>query len=240
MSRRHQPAQFDDADAELTAVLAELEEAENYKSWLLELITPHVHGNVLEVGAGRGTYVRELRALGTALTAVEPSEQASEHLRERAAGLDDVTLVVGMLDQVERQDYDSAVMLNVLEHIEDDVEILQQIHQRLVPGGVVCIWVPAFPALLGKFDRRVGHYRRYRRNELNDRARQAGFTVVDCRYANLPGFFAWLLVVRLLGSSPTSGGLSKIYDRFIVPATRAVERRIRPPFGQSLLLVARK
>lgn len=229
-----------ESDAELTEVLAHLEGAQNYKRWLLELIGPYLHGRVLEVGAGRGTYSAELRAAGTGLTAVEPSRQGAEHLRDRVRGLTDTVVLEGTLFDLDERGFDAAVMLNVLEHIDGDVEVLHQIHDRLAPGGVLCIWVPAFPVLMGPFDRRVGHHRRYRRNDLVQRARQAGFDVVDARYANLPGFFAWFLVVRVLRSSPTSGGMSDLYDRFVVPVMRRVERHVRPPFGQSLLVVGRK
>jgi SAM-dependent methyltransferase len=230
----------DQTDAQISEVLAELEGAQNYKRWLLELVGPHVRGNVLEVGAGRGTYSCELRALGTRLTAVEPSEQGSLDLRQRVGDLADTTVVVGTLADVDDHSFDTAIMFNVLEHIDGDIEVLQQIHDRLTPGGSLCIWVPAFPLLFGRFDRRIGHHRRYRKNDLVARTGQAGFEIVDARYANMPGFFAWLLVVRVLGWSPTTGGMSGIYDRFVVPIARAVERRVRPPFGQSLLVVARK
>jgi SAM-dependent methyltransferase len=240
MIRRHSAIQIGGTDAELTAVLAHLEGAQNYKRWLLDLIGPHLRGRILEVGAGRGTYSRELRALGAELTAIEPSAQGAEHLRDRVADLPDTIVVEGTLDDVQTTGFNGAVMLNVLEHIDGDVEVLQQIHDRLAPGGALCIWVPAFPVLYGRFDERVGHHRRYRRNDLVHRAQAAGFQIVDARYANMPGFFAWFLIVRLLGWSPTSGGLSDVYDRCIVPVTRAVERHVRAPFGQSLLVVARK
>jgi SAM-dependent methyltransferase len=227
-------------DAEIADVLAELEGAENYKRWLLAMVGPHVSGSVLEVGAGRGTYSCELRDLGTHLTAVEPSEQGSRDLHQRVGDLSNTTVVVGTLADVGDHAFDTAVMFNVLEHIDGDVEVLHQIHERLLPGGRLCIWVPAFPLLYGTFDRRIGHHRRYRRSGLVEMTRQAGFDIVDARYANMPGFFAWLLVVRVLGWSPTRGGLSDVYDRFIVPVARAVERRVKPPFGQSLLVVARK
>jgi SAM-dependent methyltransferase len=202
------------------------------------------------VGAGRGTYSRELRALGTALTAVEPSRQGAVQLRDRVDVLTETVVVEGTVADVPVADadavdqagdgFDTAIMLNVLEHIDDDAGVLRQIIDRLTPGGQLCIWVPAFPILYGPFDRRIGHHRRYRKRQLVQRVDDAGFEIVEARYANLPGFFAWLLVVRVLGWSPTTGGLSGVYDRFVVPVTRAVERRIRPPFGQSLLVVARK
>lgn len=235
-----EPTHGESVDAEIEAILAGLEGATHYRDWLLELAEPYLGGRVLEIGAGRGTYSPYLRELGDSLVAVEPASRGADEVRRRVAGLVGVEVVEGVLGDVDPQrQFDSAVMLNVLEHIEDDLGVLSDIRSRLVPGGTLVVWVPAFPALLGEFDRRIGHIRRYRRTGLIARARTAGFEVVDCRHANLPGFLAWWLIVRVLRLTPTSGGLASLYDRWVVGAVRAVERRARPPFGQSLLLVAR-
>lgn len=229
-----------DVDAEIEAILSGLEGATHYRDWLLELAGPHLGGRILEVGSGRGTYSPFLRALGTSLVAVEPAAGGAEETRRRLASVDSCEVVEGVLADVDgAQRFDSAVMLNVLEHIDDDRGTLVELRGRLDEGGTLVVWVPAFPALLGEFDRRIGHVRRYRRRGLEALAREAGFEVVDCRYANMPGLFAWWLVVRLLRLTPTAGGLAGLYDRWVVGAVRAVERRVRPPFGQSLLLVAR-
>ena len=227
-------------DAEIEAILSGLEDATQYRNWLLELAAPHVSGRILEVGAGRGTYSPFLRELGESLVAVEPAPRGAESVQRQVAGLEHVDVVQGVLDDVDpAHRFDSAVMFNVLEHIDDDRGVLAGIRSRLDSGGRLVVWVPAFPSLLGDFDRRIGHLRRYRRTSLVALAQEAGFEVVDCRYANLPGFFAWWLVVRALGLTPTFGGLAGVYDRWFVRVVRAVERRVRPPFGQSLLLVAR-
>ncbi len=102
------------------------------------------------------------------------------------------------------------------------------------------LWVPAFEALYGKFDQRIGHYRRYRRNELLALVHHVGFQQVTARYTNIPGFFAWWLVVRVLGRAPTAGRLASTYDRYFIPVIRRVERFVRPPIGQSLLVVAQR
>jgi SAM-dependent methyltransferase len=230
----------DDSESELDEVLAELEGATNYKAWVLEVLRPFTRGHVLEIGAGRGTYARELRGLGQSLTAVEPSARLIPPLRQQLADLSDVTVINGTLIDVADKNFDTAVMLNVLEHVDDDRSLLADISARLVPGGTVCIWVPAFPALFGEFDRLVGHCRRYRKRDLESLLVTGGFTIIESRYANLPGFFAWWLIVRLLGAKPTAGHLSTIYDRWFIPAIRAVEKRLKPPFGQSLFVVARR
>jgi SAM-dependent methyltransferase len=230
----------DDSESELDEVLAELEGATNYKAWVLGLLRPFTQGHVLEIGAGRGTYARELRDLGGSLTAVEPSARLIPPLKQQLAGLSDVTVINGTLTDVADENFDTAVLLNVLEHVEDDRSLLAGISARLAPGGTVCIWVPAFLSLFGEFDRLVGHCRRYRKRDLERLLVASGFNIIESHYANLPGFFAWWVIVRLLGAKPTAGHLSTIYDRWFIPAIRAVEKRIKPPFGQSLFVVARR
>lgn len=234
------PAAFDEADEGLLKVLEDLEPAKNYSAWILELIAPHISGRILEVGAGRGTYSTYFAEHGH-LTALEPSEGQSATLRERLKDYPNAAVITAQLDGTAAPgSYDTVVLLNVLEHIPDDRQALGDIHEALAPGGKVVLWVPAFEALYGKFDQRIGHYRRYRRNELLALVHHVGFQQVTARYTNMPGFFAWWAIVRLLGRAPTAGRLASIYDRFFVPVVRRVERVVRPPIGQSLLVVAQR
>ena len=92
--------------------------------------------------------------------------------------------------------------------------------EELLPGGRVCIFVPAFKALYSEFDARIGHFRRYRKAGLRAVVEQAGFRTVDVRYVNSLGFFAWFATARLLRLTPTAGPLTSAYDRFAVPALR--------------------
>jgi SAM-dependent methyltransferase len=234
------PATFDAADQGLLDVLQDLENSKNYSAWILELIGPHVNGRILEVGAGRGTYSTYFADHGH-LTALEPSKAHSTALRERLKDYPNVVVITAQLDGTAAPgSYDTVVLLNVLEHIPDDHRALGDIYESLAPGGKMVLWVPAFESLYGKFDQRIGHYRRYRRNELLALVHKVGFQKVTAKYTNMPGFVAWWLIVRVLGRAPTAGGLAAIHDRFFVPVIRRVERFVKPPIGQSLLVVAQR
>jgi SAM-dependent methyltransferase len=240
MRLQRTPAAFEDADEGLLDVLENLERATNYSAWILELIGPHISGRILEVGAGRGTYSTYFAEHGH-LTALEPSEAHSAVLRERLKSHPGAAVITAQLDGTAAPgSYDTVVLLNVLEHIQDDHQALGDIYESLAPGGKMVLWVPAFEALYGKFDHRIGHYRRYRRRELLALVHKVGFQTVTARYTNMPGFFAWWLVVRILRRSPTAPRLASINDRFVIPVTRRVERFLRPPVGQSLLVVAQR
>jgi hypothetical protein len=153
-----------------------------------------------------------------------------------------VTTVEGVVADVpvEGSAFGSSVMINVLEHIPDDQGVLREIAERLESGRCLVIWVPAFQLLYSPFDTKLGHVRRYRKHQLEGDVRGAGYEVVESRYVNMPGWFSWLLLVRILRREPTSPTTVRIFDRYIVPVVRWVEDRVRIPFGQSVFLVARK
>ena len=221
-------------------VLEELDQAKHYSAWILQMIAPHISGRILEVGAGRGTYSTYFADRGH-LTALEPSAVNSAVLRERLKEYPNASVITAELAGAAAPgSYDTVVLLNVLEHIPDDHQALGDIYEALAPGGKMVLWVPAFESLYGKFDQRIGHYRRYRRDQLLALVHKVGFQQVTAKYTNMPGYFAWWVVVRVLGRTPTSGGLASTYDRFFIPVISRVERFVRPPIGQSLLVVAQR
>src|SRR5204863_4544693 len=91
------------------------------------------------------------------------------------------------------------VCLNVLEHIEDDVEALRNMHKLLKSGGKLVLYVPANPRLYCEIDRGVGHFRRYLHDELVDKMRRAGFKIAHSRHHNILGALGWWINGKVLG-----------------------------------------
>jgi SAM-dependent methyltransferase len=73
---------------------------------------------------------------------------------------------------------DAAVLLNVLEHIEDDEAAVGQVARILKPGGVAVVEVPAGPRLYDAYDKYLRHYRRYELEQVSRLLERAGLTVV--------------------------------------------------------------
>jgi SAM-dependent methyltransferase len=214
-----------------------------YRAFQHELIRPHLGRSVLEVGAGLGEFAAELTGLQLqVVTDLDP--RAVEQLAARFADRPEVRarvldLTVARPEVALDVQVDSVLAINVLEHIEDDRGTLRALARLVHPGGTIVIWVPGYMQLYGDFDRAVGHVRRYTPRTLNASFVAAGLDPVDVRPVNLLGGMAWWATVRRAGVGSPNPRLVSVYDRLVVPATRMLERRFVPPFGQSVLGVAR-
>lgn len=220
---------------------AALNEARNYRRALIEEFTPYLRGRVAEVGAGIGQLTAELATVPTItqLTAVEPEQRFAERLRRDQPTR---TVIHGTAADLPVGDgWNAIVSVNVLEHIRDDVDELKRWRSILAPArGHLCLFVPARPELYAPIDKDFGHFRRYTKPGLRQALTEAGFEIVRCDYFNAVGYFAWWASFVLLKQREFKVGSVRLFDRVIFPAVHAWERNVlRPPFGQSLMAVAR-
>ena len=215
--------------------------AKNYFAWQGRLVTRELGRRVVEVGSGLGNFTRMLLDRD-AVIAVDVEPACVDRLRLRYPDQPNLQAFVCDVRNpafVELASYrpDSCVCLNVLEHIEDDAAALRHMAAVLAPGGTIVLLVPAFPSLYGPIDRQLGHYRRYRRGSIRKLAAAAGLRLRKAHYVNLVGFFGWWANAHLFRREAQSRRQIEIFDRWIVPLQSRLERRLAPPFGQSLLVV---
>lgn len=199
---------------------------------------------LLELGCGSGNVLAALGEFGEAVgMEVHPGLAAAA----RAAGLDvrpgalpgDLVVPPGWADVV--------LLLDVLEHLDDDAAALGAARRALAPGGLLVVTVPAYRWLWSAHDVALGHRRRYTARELRRLVERAGFGVERVSYFNTLLFPAVALArawKRLTGDtthdlhrpSPVwNRGLARLFalERHVVP-------RAPLPFGASLLLLARR
>jgi SAM-dependent methyltransferase len=213
-----------------------------YKAYQLELMSPWFGESLLEVGAGLGEFASQVRGLKRhVVTDVDAGAVAAMAARfaDRPEVEARVLDLAGNLEEQVGGPVTTVLAINVLEHIDDDADALRRMAELTSPGGHVVIWVPGYQQLYGEFDRAVGHVRRYTPTTLRDAFERAGLSALEVKPVNLLGGVAWWLTVRRGGVGRQKPGLVRLYDRFVVPTTRFVERRVTPPFGQSVLGVAR-
>jgi glycosyltransferase involved in cell wall biosynthesis len=229
-------------DDEAFAALWRVETLHRYTAFLWDLIRPWVGSRVLEVGAGTGAMTRYLASRERLVaTDGDPEYVAMLGRTFEANPKVEVRLVDPAAlaeDSLLPASFDTVVCANVLGHVADDVAALRAMGRMVAPGGHVVLVVPALHALYGTIDRAIGHHRRYARDEIAGKLRDAGLAVEHVRYFNLLGVPGWFLNSRVLRRRRVPGLQARLHDR-LVPLMRLEERWSRAPFGMSLLAVGR-
>lgn len=222
---------------------------------LLEVLERHLPARgssggrprILDVGGACALVTRELGRLGD-VTMVEPDEATADFAR-RELGLD---VRVGSLPDRMPVDgpFDVITLLDVIEHIDDDLAALRAVWSLLRPGGTLLITVPAMAWLWSDHDVSVHHRRRYVEADLRPLMAAAGFTVERMSYFTsllFPLIAAQRLALRARGikakaeyqvsvpPGPVNSALLGVMD-----LERRLLRRRDLPIGSSLLAVGRR
>ena len=212
---------------------------------LLEAYAPRT-GLLVEGGIGGGGNLRHFASLGYRVAGLEVMPEAVRHCR--ALGLDDVHEHDLEKPWPIDESASVVVLLDVLEHADHPVTVLENANAVLGPDGVVVLTVPAVPALYGPWDEVLGHRRRYSRSTLRSDASAAGFTPVFLSYWNS---FTFPAAVGIRAWERRSGRpRSSEFPRVSRPVNEmlkgmaAVERRLMDlgpiPVGLSLCAVLRR
>lgn len=222
--------------------------AVNYHKWILDEFRTHLGKNVVEVGSGTGSFSEMLLDENPeVLTLIEPSEMFN-YLEENISRIKTDTKIcfyqsvfTECSDKLNGNSKpDSVIYVNVLEHVEDDMTELKTIYQTLKSGGKCFVFVPALMMLYGEFDRKIGHFRRYTKKEIEEKFQAAGFRIVKSKYFDFLGMFPWYIKYKLLKSDSLDSNSVALYDKLAVPITKLAEKIITPFVGKSVLIIGEK
>ncbi|MFH0807434.1 MAG: SAM-dependent methyltransferase, partial [Elusimicrobiota bacterium] len=108
----------------------------------------------------------------------------------------------------------------------------------LIPGGRLVLIVPAHKALFGSLDERVGHCRRYSKEELVNKLRKECFSVEKTEFMNFLGAVGWFLNFKILKRKRMPKISILFFDK-LIPLIALSEKYIKFPFSLSLLCVAK-
>ena len=222
--------------------LARMSELGTYNQTMFELFAPYLGQRVLEIGAGAGNLSRFL--LDRQAVILSDFETQYLHLlRRRFGSYENVQIRHLDLDTFTAADLagesiDSVVCLNVLEHIQDDKRVLGELYRAIGPGGVVVVLVPAHPELYSDLDRNLGHFRRYTKELLEERFREAGFVVEKSGYFNWVGAIGWYAFGRLLKRPHITKAATRGYR--LASSLRALEEPGGFRFGLSTIAIGRR
>jgi SAM-dependent methyltransferase len=128
---------------------------------------------ILEAGCGSGGNLGMLEGRGV-VSAFEPFEDAAGNAQMRYPGTEVRRGELPNDVPFEEGTFDLVAALDVLEHVEDDVNSLAALVRLAKPGAAIIVTVPAHQVLWGSHDRRLHHVRRYGKRQMREIAAAAG------------------------------------------------------------------
>ncbi len=223
-------------------ILQSIRSARRFNTWMVDRFRRFIGSRVLEGGCGIGN-LTELLLDRERLVCLDNDPFYVEVIRRRyghLANIDvhDMSLTKIANSTLQEERLDTVVCINVLEHIEEELDTLRGFHDVLEPGGHAIVLVPAHPWLYTGVDRALGHCRRYTAEALRERMEEAGFEVVACEGFNRLGTLGWFVSGKILGKTTITPGQMKLFE-WLMPVARLLERvPILPHL--SLVAVGRK
>jgi len=171
----------------------------NQRNDLIEtIITKHkLNGNFLDIGGGNGFQVKALEKLGAIKETylVEPGYDGC--LNAKTRGIRNV--FCGLFQDFDFKKYNVNIcgLFDVIEHIENDIQFLNELYEKITKNTYVIINVPSLKSLWSEVDERSGHYRRYNKKDIKRILENTKFELLDSGYHFFP-YVIPLLILRVL------------------------------------------
>ncbi len=226
--------------------LRSVDQADRFIEWAYSFAQPHLSGNILEIGSGIGTYsrriIRDFPDSRVFLSEIDPRyiNTLRHDLSSPRVSIHSIDITKPSELSSLTEPVNSIFMANVLEHIENDVQALNNLHERLEPSGRLVLTVPAYQALYNRLDEGAGHFRRYSRSLLISRVSQTPFRLISLSNFNSFSIPMWVWNGRIRGSSELHTGGVRFFDSMVPLLSRLDRHVLRNSLGVTLCAVLRK
>ncbi len=141
---------------------------------------------LLDIGCGTGNNLIEFNKLGQAM-GLDNSQEAIDFCKQR--GLTNVVNQDAEKISLEKESFDAITMLDVMEHVQDDMALLKNCYELCAKDGFLLITVPAYGFLWSEHDEALHHKRRYTASELRNKLNVANFKIIKISYVITSLFF---------------------------------------------------
>ena len=198
--------------------------------------------NILDIGCGSGTISLHLASKGFKIKGIDISKKAIKACSDSAKsiGLKNVDFqVYDFPNKIPDGKYDLVFFSEVIEHIPDDELALSKINKLLKPSGILFLSTPSKKApmhklgLAKKFDKEVGHLRRYTVEELKEKLKRNGFKVKNI-------YKKESILRNFLFLNPFAGKFIRFIRFFIVDVFTSVDNTLVNVFGESQIIIVAK
>ena len=219
--------------------LHEFDNAEKFRNYQFDLISKYISGRTAEVGPGTGSNVKKYIKKTKSIFLYEPSKNLFQILNKKFNNNKKISFYNKSLNPQSKK-FDTIIYLDVIEHIKNEKNEFNKAYNSLKKGGYLIINVPAFNHLYSKFDKDVGHFKRYNKNDFKKLLYKKNYSEVKMIYFDSIGYFLSLI------SKVVGGNYKKKFDQkimfwnYLIPLSKVFDKLIFHLFGKSLLLVVKK
>ena len=217
-----------------------------FNQWMFDQISPWARGRVFEAGSGIGNISRLFIGKGFRMVLSDIMSDYLTRLRRSFADEPNVEAIVALdlsVPDLQPKEligaFDTVVALNVIEHIENDVQAVRNCASLLRKGGRLIMLVPAFQSLYNSFDRDLQHYRRYTKKTATELLESNGYRVVHTSYFNFMGMVGWYISGSLMRNKKIPRNQLRIFES-LVPIFRMIDVLMFRSAGVSVVAVAEK
>jgi SAM-dependent methyltransferase len=219
--------------------LENFDKAVIWRKYIYFLLKRYIKKNVLEVGAGIGSFTRNYEREINKITISESDEKNFNLLLKKFSDKKNITVVKSFIREI-NNNFNTILYLNVLEHIEKDVQEINDALDKLENNGYLIILVPAHNKLYSKFDKAIGHIKRYDINFFKTLDLKNS-KIQDLYYLDCMGYFLYFLNKIFFKEEIYPSKLKIfIWDKFFTPISIILDKLLNYKFGKNIMCIIKK
>ena len=220
------------------AELDSFDKAVIWGKYIFLKIKKFIKGDTLEVGAGIGSFTNNYKNISNQITLSEVDEDNFRVLKEKFKNTN--YRFSNRTTKNIDTNFDTIMYLNVLEHIKEDYEEIKNAFEKLNNDGHLIILVPAHNRLYSKFDKAVGHFRRYEKDFFKN-INIENAKLEQLIYLDSLGYFLYYLN-RIFFKEEIYPSKLKIFiwDKIFTPLSYILDKILMYKFGKNILYVIKK
>ena len=210
--------------------------AYNFRNYQLKLIKKFLKNSLAEVGPGQGGLTNYYKNFVKKVYLIEPEKKLYKILKKKYKNKN-IKIKNSKIKNINKK-FQTIIYFDVLEHIKNDLKEVKEAQKRLKKKGYLIFSVPAYQFFYNNFDKSVGHFKRYNRNDFIKIGKKTGLKIEKLIYYDSVGFL-FLVLNKIFTSSEKNLKFKIKFWNFFIPISRLIDFVTFNQFGKSLLCVYR-
>ncbi len=208
--------------------------AYNFRNYQISLVKKYLKGNSVEVGPGKGELVNYYKKYLSSIRLIEPNYKLFSFLKKKYKNKR-IKIENKTIYKVKNK-FQTVMYFDVLEHIKKDLNEVRQAQKKLAKNGYLIISVPAHQIFYNKFDKSVGHFKRYNKKDFKKISIETNLKIEKIIYYDSFGLLLLILNKLFNFSNKDLKSKVKIWN-FFIPFSRFIDLITFNRFGKSLLCI---